>query len=81
MKIYETSAVVEEQGKLLVNGVPFQAGTRVEVTVVESSAEIGGGNQDQHMTARLMAALDKGANVQPVGPLRRDELYDRDILR
>jgi hypothetical protein len=29
---------------------------------------------------RLLAALDKARNSQAIGPLRRAELYDRDIL-
>ena len=31
--------------------------------------------------AALLAALDKGRNHAPVGPMKRDELYDRDVLR
>jgi hypothetical protein len=31
--------------------------------------------------ARLLKALAKGRNVKPVGRLRREELYDRSILR
>ena len=30
---------------------------------------------------RLFAALDKARNTEPVGPLRREELYDRKVLR
>ena len=30
--------------------------------------------------ARLLAALDKARNVNSVGPLKRDELYDRNVL-
>jgi hypothetical protein len=33
MKIYETSATVEEQGQVRVAGVPFEPGTEVEVTI------------------------------------------------
>jgi hypothetical protein len=33
MKTYETSATVEEQGRVLVGGVPFAPGTEVEVTI------------------------------------------------
>jgi cytochrome P450 len=29
----------------------------------------------------LLIALDKGRNQAPVGPLSRDELYDRNVLR
>jgi hypothetical protein len=36
MKVFETSAVIGEQGELSVYGVPFRAGTRVEVTIIEA---------------------------------------------
>jgi len=33
MKTFETSATVEEQGRVLLAGVPFAPGTEVEVTI------------------------------------------------
>lgn len=33
MKTYETFATVEEQGRILVAGVPFPPGTEVEITI------------------------------------------------
>jgi hypothetical protein len=33
MKTYETSATVEDQGRVQVIGVPFAAGTQVDVTI------------------------------------------------
>jgi hypothetical protein len=33
MSTFETSATVEEQGRVLVSGVPFAPGTEVEVTI------------------------------------------------
>lgn len=81
MRTYETSATVEDHGRVLVAGVPFERGTRVEVTITpignvatETSASEGGG------VGRLLAALDKARNTEPVGPLRREELYDRKVL-
>ena len=41
-----------------------------------ADATISGGD-----VSRLFAALDTARNVKPVGSLRRDELYDRDVLR
>jgi plasmid stability protein len=32
-------------------------------------------------SARLLKTLAKGRNVKPVGRLRREELYDRSVLR
>lgn len=33
MKVYETSATVEDRGQVHVSGVPFEPGTEVEVTI------------------------------------------------
>ena len=33
MNIYETSATVEDQGRVQIVGVPFAAGTQVEITI------------------------------------------------
>ena len=80
MKSYETSATVEDRGQVRVTGVPFAPGTRVEVTV----SPIENGNAEASEPAgrahRLLAALDKGRNIQPIGPLRRADLYDRGVL-
>lgn len=82
MKDYETSATVEDKGQIHVSGVPFAPGTEVEVII--KLAQNGGhvtaaGASDR--AAQLFATLDKARNTQPVGPLRREELYDRKILR
>jgi len=81
MGIYETSATVEDQGQVRVAGVPFKPGTRVEVTITPIPNGSESGIADPGRAARLLAALDKARNSESVGPLRRDELYDRDILR
>jgi hypothetical protein len=81
MDSYETSATVESQGRVLVAGVPFAAGTKVDVIIspiVNGDGEDGSLAVDRY--ARLLNALDKAGNRESVGPLRRDELYDRDIL-
>ena len=81
MKTYEASATVEEQGRVRVAGVPFEPGILVDVTITptQNDAELPGA-ADLHRAARLLAALDKARNSEAVGPLRRAELYDRDIL-
>ncbi len=82
MNVYETSATVLDQGQVLVAGVPFAPGTEVEVTI--KPAQNGGQAAVAAATdraARLFAALDKARNTEPVGPLRREELYDRKVLR
>jgi hypothetical protein len=75
MQSYETSATVEDQGQIRVAGVPFAPGTRVEVTIKRTE-----NGTESHAAAQLLAALDKARNSETVGPLRRAELYDRDIL-
>lgn len=80
MNSYETTATVEDRGQVHLADVPFEPGTKVAVTI--KPAQSGG-----HATAaadragRLFAALDKGRNTESVGPLRREELYDRQVFR
>jgi hypothetical protein len=81
MSTFETSATVEAQGQVRVAGVPFEPGTRVQVTITptENGTEFPSAAEPDRV-ARLMAALDKGRNTESIGPLRRAEIYDRDIL-
>ena len=81
MQIFETSATVEDQGRVRVAGVPFEPGTRVEVTItpIQNGTGLSSAAEPQQV-ARLLAALDMARNTETVGPLRRDELYDREIL-
>ena len=82
MNTYETSATVEDQGQVHVTGVPFAPGTEVEVTI--KPTQNGGHATAAAATdraARLFAALDKARNTDAVGPLHREELYDRKVLR
>jgi len=77
MNTYETTATVESQGQVRVKGVPFAPGTEVEVFI--KPTENGGQKPDR--AERLFAAMDKARNTESVGPLRREELYDRQVLR
>jgi len=85
MNIYETSATVEEHGQVRVAGVPFAPGTEVEVTIREKVA-----TEDDQAEAKLeearahmrdLFARVRARNTESVGPLRREELYDRKVLR
>jgi hypothetical protein len=82
MSSFETSATVEEQGQVLVSGVPFAPGTEVEVTITPK------GQAFEQVTtpedAALAAARDrmrelfravKGFRMYPRIP--REELYER----
>jgi hypothetical protein len=73
MQSFETSATVEGEGELRVQGVPFPPGTRVDLTI---SREQTSPDASSMAAQQLFAALDKGRNVAPIGPLRREELYD-----
>jgi hypothetical protein len=79
---YETSATVEDQGQIRVAGVPFAPGTKVEVTI--NPIQKGAARpvaQAADRAERLLAALDKARNVEPIGAFDREELYDRRVLR
>lgn len=85
MSTFETSATVEEQGRVLVAGVPFAPGTQVEVSIrqlagatdnAESATLEKAGVRISDLFARVRAR-----NTEPVGPLLREELHDRKVLR
>ena len=80
MNSYETSAIVEEQGRILLAGVPFAPGTQVEVVIniLENSTDLQAPLEGR--AQRLLAALDKAHNVAPIGAFNRGELYDRGVL-
>ncbi len=80
MKTYETTATVESQGQVRVIGVPFAPGTEVEVTVRQKAA--GETNpKEARAPMRDLFARVRARNTEPVGPLHREELYDRKVLR
>ena len=82
MNSYETSATVEAQGQVSLAGLPFEPGTRVDVVVTPVEKEHSSSASDVAARAqRLLSALDQARNTEPVGPLKRSELYDRDVLR
>lgn len=81
MQAYETSATVEPNGQVHLAGVPFAPGTQVEVII--SPKQNGAAIPDAHEAdriARLLTALDKARNVQSVDRLKREDLYDRNVL-
>ncbi len=80
MNPFETTSTVEAAGQVHVSGVPFEPGTQVEVTIKPASNG-GQTTATADRVATLFAALDKARNTESVGPLRREELYDRDVLR
>jgi hypothetical protein len=71
--------MVEDQGRVHLDGVPFAPGTEVEVTIREKATEP---RLDQpRVRMKDLFARVQARNTEPIGPLRREELYDRKILR
>jgi hypothetical protein len=85
MNTYETSATVEDQGHVRLAGVPFTPGTEVEVTIREKSATDANGTpanlEEARAHMRDLFARVRARNTESVGPLCREELYDRKVLR
>ncbi len=82
MSAFETLATVGDKGEVRIDGVPFAPGTAVDVIIqpVQTSGPQQVSAGESH-AARLLAALDKSRNTQSVAAFRRDEVYDRDVLR
>lgn len=82
MNTYETSAIVEDQGQVRLAGVPFKPGTPVEVKInpIENGVTVPAAPAAGR-AERLLAALDKARNEEPIGAFNRGELYDRNVLR
>ena len=80
MNAYETSTTVGDQGEIHVAGVPFQPGTEVEVIISPKTRDASPEADVSQRLGSLLAALDHARNDQPIGSLRREELYDRDNL-
>lgn len=85
MSAFETSATVEEHGRLLVAGVPFAPGTEVEVTI---SPKLPANDRttpdDEALTdarerMRELFRTIKGFRNSPRIP--REDLYERGRLR
>jgi hypothetical protein len=80
MGAFETIVTVEDHGQIHVDGLPFAPGTKVEVTISPALIDCDA-TAAADRAARLFAALDKSRNMESVGPLRREELYDRNVFR
>lgn len=78
MSNFETSTTVGGQGDIHLAGLPFTPGTEVEVVVTLKPAAAA--KSDERLAA-LLHALDHVHNRAPIGPPRRDELYDHDDVR
>jgi hypothetical protein len=84
MNTYETTATVEDHGQVRLAGLPFATGTEVEVTIREravTEAERAASLEESRARMKDLFARVRARNTEPVGPLRREELYDRKVLR
>ncbi len=85
MDSYETLATVEQQGQIHVSGVPFAVGTEVEITIRERiDVEANSASTKREVAGTRLSELFarlQGRNIEPIGPLRREEIYDRKVLR
>ena len=85
MNTYEITATVEDQGQIRVAGVPFAPGTEVTISIREK-AERDPAAEARNLEAararmRELFSQIRGRNTESIGPLRREELYDRKVLR
>jgi hypothetical protein len=85
MNTFETSATVQDDGQVHLAGIPFAPGTEVTISIREKS-ESDSAAQERELKeagarARELFAKLQGRNSEPIGPLRREELYDRKVLR
>jgi hypothetical protein len=82
MNTFETSATVEEQGRVVLAGVPFAPGTEVEVSISPKAAvrkdETSADDQawaEARSRMRVVFGRIKGFRNSPRIP--REELYER----
>lgn len=86
MQTYETSATVNDQGRVEVIGVPFAAGTEVQITICpKRQADAETTPQDDEALAaarerlRELFQTTKGFRNSPRIP--REEIYERGSVR
>jgi hypothetical protein len=85
MHAFETTATVQDNGQVSLTGIPFAPGTEVTISIrekaeLDSQAEAKK-REDARARMRQLFAQVRGRNTEPIGPLRREELYDRKVLR
>lgn len=81
MNAYETFTTVGVQGEIHLAGVPFPPGAEVEVVISPKTRAAGPRSDAKDRLGPLLAALDHARNAEPIGTLRREELYDRKHLQ
>ena len=78
MSSFETSATVEEQGRVLVAGVPFAPGTEVEVTISpKARSQDEAVRPDRGLRWEGNVLVHEGVGAAPSIPEMRDERLNR----
>ena len=83
MNTFETSALIGAEGQVRVAGVPFEPGTKVEVTITRV-AENGTSDEEAALAAarlRMRELFQTVKGFQMTPKLSREELYDRRSFR
>ena len=86
MSSYDTSAIVEEHGRVLVAGVPFAAGAEVEVTISLKTRPIAEETnpEDEALIAsreRMRELFRTVKGFRMGNRIPREELHERGSLR
>lgn len=82
MNTYETSATVENQGRIHLAGVPFATGTEVEVTIspkrpLDDAAPVADDEDLAESRRRMRELFDQIKGFRNSPRMSREELYDR----
>ena len=79
----KTTIDLPDEVLYLAKAVAVQRRTTLKELVIAGLQLVTKSESNPHAsrTGRLFAALDKGRNTESVGPLNREEIYDRPVLR
>jgi hypothetical protein len=85
MSAFETSATVQNQGRVIVVGVPFAPGTEVAVSItprLQSTAEVTPPDKDALDAARdrMRELFGSVTGFRNAPRIAREELYERGSL-
>lgn len=85
MNTYETCATVNDQGRVEVIGVPFAAGTEVQITISpKRQAEIAGSTDEMALAAaraRMRELFGTISGFRNSPRIAREDLYERGSFR
>jgi predicted DNA-binding antitoxin AbrB/MazE fold protein len=79
--IHKFDAIYDHGAFRPIQPLALPAGARVHLGIEEEKVNKPSVPASNHRVSALLSALDHGHNAQPIGSLRREELYDRNDLR